>query len=432
MASVRSRAFAWEPPRWSSSSPFFPCSSSSPALLLRAGQGGASRGRRIGRARCSTWSHSASGSRRSRRLRRAILVAQGAGRDAFDDIFLYGRALATDTLPEPEAPPGVIRWITGNADPRGPASLAVRSRPTTSSGGEPRAGRSGWHRSPRSLTCCSVRERPPRAGWSPAGRSRPGPRSLCRASTGSTTICCRSPAPPSPSRSALTDAALCLACAIRPVGKTRRPRTVAGSRSSGTDRRTVGLAVVRGLMLLATAIGTTVFLEVRDYLLVASRGADDSIQGRAAMGRACATMGRELSRRARIWKDPHLYIWGWQSPLHFYWANGQPDAPFLRRQPAARPGRPRSPADPPADRGDHGDPAAQAAGADLHGLSAVPRAQGILERSLLAVADGAGTVGPAGGYGRFDERRLRASGRGGLRRRGTVKRIRQLGSRHSR
>ena len=52
-------------------------------------------------------------------LAAAILVAQGAGRDAFDDIFLYGRALATDTLPEPKAPLALIRWITGNADPRG-------------------------------------------------------------------------------------------------------------------------------------------------------------------------------------------------------------------------------------------------------------------------------------------------------------------------
>ena len=29
-------------------------------------------------------------------------------------------------------------------------------------------------------------------------------------------------------------------------------------------------------------------------------------------------MGRDIARRAAIWDDPHLYIWGWQSPLHFY------------------------------------------------------------------------------------------------------------------
>ena len=48
-----------------------------------------------------------------------ILIARGAGRSAAEDIFHYGRALATDTLPEPNAPLAVIRWITGNADPAG-------------------------------------------------------------------------------------------------------------------------------------------------------------------------------------------------------------------------------------------------------------------------------------------------------------------------
>ncbi len=49
----------------------------------------------------------------------AIVMAQGAGTAAYDDIFHYGRALATETLPEPNAPSGLIRWITGNADPAG-------------------------------------------------------------------------------------------------------------------------------------------------------------------------------------------------------------------------------------------------------------------------------------------------------------------------
>ena len=51
--------------------------------------------------------------------RPAILIAQGAGPAAYEDIVRYGRALATDTLPEPHAPSGLVRWLTGNADPRG-------------------------------------------------------------------------------------------------------------------------------------------------------------------------------------------------------------------------------------------------------------------------------------------------------------------------
>ena len=49
----------------------------------------------------------------------AIVLAGGAGRPAFDDIVLYGGALATDTLPDPNAPSWIVRWLTGNADPRG-------------------------------------------------------------------------------------------------------------------------------------------------------------------------------------------------------------------------------------------------------------------------------------------------------------------------
>src|SRR5262249_61036138 len=29
-------------------------------------------------------------------------------------------------------------------------------------------------------------------------------------------------------------------------------------------------------------------------------------------------VGRDVARRARIWDEPHLYVWGWQSPLYFY------------------------------------------------------------------------------------------------------------------
>ena len=48
-----------------------------------------------------------------------ILIAQALDRSAAVDIFQYGRALATDTLPEPNAPLAVLRPITGNADPTG-------------------------------------------------------------------------------------------------------------------------------------------------------------------------------------------------------------------------------------------------------------------------------------------------------------------------
>ena len=63
--------------------------------------------------------HSAWGCRPSWRSRRRSSSAHGAGPAAYEDIVLQARALATDTLPEPNAPSPAIRWLTGNADPKG-------------------------------------------------------------------------------------------------------------------------------------------------------------------------------------------------------------------------------------------------------------------------------------------------------------------------
>ena len=112
------RAFVWVPRRWSSRSRSSPPSSSS-----RPSRGEPGRERSDGdersREACSTSFRSGWAWSSIVAVAAAILMARGAGAAAYDDIFRYGRALATDTLPEPNAPPGVIRWITGNADPKG-------------------------------------------------------------------------------------------------------------------------------------------------------------------------------------------------------------------------------------------------------------------------------------------------------------------------
>lgn len=58
-----------------------------------------------------------------------ILTVQGAAGPAYDDIFRYGSALATDAPVDPGQPPGWIRWLTGNAAPDG--SLAPPFGKTT-------------------------------------------------------------------------------------------------------------------------------------------------------------------------------------------------------------------------------------------------------------------------------------------------------------
>jgi hypothetical protein len=75
--------------------------------------------------------------------------------------------------------------------------------------------------------------------------------------------------------------------------------------------------------VLAAAVGTTAVLEVRSYLFVAPEELTIRYKG----GRqwvVLRTMGRDLAHRAKIWNNPRLYIWGWQSPLHFY---GRIDSP---------------------------------------------------------------------------------------------------------
>ncbi|SIO67383.1 Dolichyl-phosphate-mannose-protein mannosyltransferase [Singulisphaera sp. GP187] len=122
-----------------------------------------------------------------------ILVLQGAGTSAYEDIFQYGRALATDTPAEPNAPPFWMRWVTGNADPSGHLPPRLE-RPTTSSGGGREPGRSGSRASPRSSRWGSRVPRQWPGGWSRPGRSQPGSRSHSPASSGSTITCFPCPA----------------------------------------------------------------------------------------------------------------------------------------------------------------------------------------------------------------------------------------------
>ena len=70
-------------------------------------------------------------------------------------------------------------------------------------------------------------------------------------------------------------------------------------------------------------MGATVFLQVHDYLGVSPEDLTTRYKG-GGQWVVLRQMGRELARRGRIWHEPHLYIWGWQSPLSFY---GRMDSP---------------------------------------------------------------------------------------------------------
>jgi hypothetical protein len=71
------------------------------------------------------------------------------------------------------------------------------------------------------------------------------------------------------------------------------------------------------LVALIAAVGATVYLQIRDYLLVPPQELTVRYKG----GRQWVVlreMGRDVGRRAATWENPKLYVWGWQSPLHFY------------------------------------------------------------------------------------------------------------------
>ncbi|MFI5454258.1 MAG: ArnT family glycosyltransferase [Isosphaerales bacterium] len=241
-----------------------------------------------------------------------ILIARGAGQSAFEDIFQYGRALATDTLTDPNAPWGLIRWITGNADPAGQLPWPFGGTDYLvwwGSGSWPL-----WLASIPALAyllLCPGTTAPRRllAGWTLAAWAQvilPGlywPHYYLL-----------------PIAGVAMSVALCLADATSVVGRAVWPGDKASSHKiaggSGPVRRWTGLAAWSAL-LLASAIGGSLFLQIRDYLLVPPEELTIRYKG----GRqwvVLRAMGRELGRRATIWAHPRLYVWGWQSPLHFY------------------------------------------------------------------------------------------------------------------
>ena len=58
-------------------------------------------------------------------------------------------------------------------------------------------------------------------------------------------------------------------------------------------------------------------LEVRDYLLVPPQELTIRYKG-GGQWVVLREMGGEIARRVAGERHPRLYIWGWQSPLHFY------------------------------------------------------------------------------------------------------------------
>jgi hypothetical protein len=249
-----------------------------------------------------------------------IIVARGAGRSAYEDIVLQARALATDTLPEVNAPSPAIRWLTGNADPRGQLPWPFGSTDYLvwwGAGSWPL-----WLASLLALAYLafgpgSDARRRLAAGWTLAAWMQvvlpglywqhyyllpiPGVAIAIGVALASLVFGSGSP-----------DGA----------GSYRKPPVGGGS----VPRP--GFFAVAAALVLTAAIGWTFVLQARYYLGVPPCELTIRYKG----GRqwvALREMGRDIGRRAANWDDPHLYVWGWQSPLYFYSGLDSPTRHFF-------------------------------------------------------------------------------------------------------
>ena len=72
-----------------------------------------------------------------------------------------------------------------------------------------------------------------------------------------------------------------------------------------------------GALAVVTALAWTAKVQVVEYLWVAPE--DLTIRDKGGQQWVILRdLGRELARRSTVWPRPTLYVWGWQSPLYIY------------------------------------------------------------------------------------------------------------------
>ncbi len=227
-----------------------------------------------------------------------VLLMQGALADGLRDFVGYGLALARETPPEPGQPSRLVRWITGNADPRGVLPLPFGKTDYLvwwGTGSWPL-----WLMAVPGLVAM-LAARDERKGtarlvalWSLAAWVEVG---------GSGLFWQHYYLLPTPG----------IALVVGYVAAACRDQI----RTSEPDRKWTGPLAGVGLVGVVLAIGGTMLLQARDYLGVSP----EEVTSRYKGGRQWVTLrdlGREIGRRSRVFEQPGLYVWGWQSPLYFY------------------------------------------------------------------------------------------------------------------
>jgi len=220
-----------------------------------------------------------------------ILAVQGAGVSAYDDVFRFGRAMATDLAPEKGAPSGWVRWFTGNADPDG--RLPWPFGTTNYLVWWARGSWPLWAVLPACLmhlafAPLATPTRRIAAGWTAAALVEVVLPGMYWAHY-----------------YLLPTAGVALAAAITAADCLTALRT---------KFRPVDLAGF--LLVVAATLGTTC-LQVRDYLLCPPQELTIRYKG-GGQWVVLRALGKEIGRRKGVFEDPRLFVWGWQSPLFFY------------------------------------------------------------------------------------------------------------------
>jgi 4-amino-4-deoxy-L-arabinose transferase-like glycosyltransferase len=218
-----------------------------------------------------------------------VLLIQGAGAAAYDDVVRYAAAMVRDIPDDPHAPPLAIRWITGNSDPGGELPFPFGQTDYLV----------WWGLGTWPLWLLGV---PALLRLVPCEARR----RLVAAWTLSAWVQVMMPKLFWPHYYLLPIPGLSIALAIWLAD--------AGRLAARGPRR---LGARFALVVLLLGISATFAIQTRDYLLVKPQQLTIRYKG----GRqwvALRQMGHDLKRRTEGWNDPRLFVWGWQSPLFVY------------------------------------------------------------------------------------------------------------------
>ena len=234
-----------------------------------------------------------------------VIASQGALPAMVENVIVGAAALVADTPAAERSPPSWMRWLTGNSDPNTGALPwpfgQTRYLVWWGCGSWPL-----WILGVGALVAALVwgnRERRLVAVWTLG---------LCLQVVLPRQYWAHYYLLPTPGLSLL--AAILVVDAIR----ARRPE----------PGRFVLLGRVMLVGLATLAIAGTLFLQVRDYLLVPPEQLTIRYKGGAQWVRL-RQIGRELDRKSSALSNPALFVWGWQSPLYFYSGLNSPSRHFF-------------------------------------------------------------------------------------------------------